>query len=175
MLHPPVHWYQGLFVRPQHLQAADRHWQEFNHTSESWDHPYNYGLRSFSYSRDALASGRLRVEELDARLRDGTLVCLESGRELEIDLKSAFESRADGDTDSSLMVYVGVPKLNLGGVNVGTGNSFARFDRVENNVADENGQAAGQPIEFRKLNTRLMIGEDTAGYEVLPVARIRSA
>ncbi|MEO1527601.1 MAG: type VI secretion system baseplate subunit TssK [Planctomycetota bacterium] len=176
MIHPPVHWYQGLFVRPQHLQAADRHWQEFTHTSESWDHPYNYGLRSFSYSRDALASGRLRVEELDARLRDGTLVCLESGRDLEIDLKEAFESQAAADADNTLMVYVGVPKLNLGGTNIGTNsNSFARFDRVETHVADENGQAGGQPIEFRKLNTRLLIGEDTAGYEVLPIARIRSA
>ena len=92
MKNPRVHWYQGLFVRPQHLQAADRHWLELSHTSESWDHPYGYGLHSFSYSKDALASGYFRVEELDARLRDGTLIRLDSGQELEVDLKAAFES-----------------------------------------------------------------------------------
>ncbi|OYP35802.1 type VI secretion system baseplate subunit TssK [Rhodopirellula sp. MGV] len=177
MRNPPVHWYQGLFVRPQHFQAADRHWMEVCHTSESWDHPYNYGLRAFSYSKDALASGRFRVEELDARLHDGTLVRLENGQELEIDLKQAFDSQADADGDNTLMIYVGVPKLNLGGSNVGQngGSDFTRYSRVQSQIADENGQANGQPIEFRKLNLRLLVGEETSGYEVIPVARVRSA
>ena len=178
MKNPPVHWYQGLFVRPQHLQAADRHWSEAAHTSQHWDHPYGYGLHAFSYSKDALASGHFRVEELDGRLRDGTLIRLESGQELEIDLKDAFDSQSGADAESSLMIYVGVPKLNLGGVNVAqqeNGNGFARFTRTQMTVMDENGQDAAQPIEFRRLNLKLIVGSDTSGYEVIPLARVKSA
>lgn len=147
--------------------------------SEQWDHPYGYGLHAFRYSQDALASGRFRVEELDARLRDGTLIRLDSGTELEVNLKSAFENQSADEGESELMVYVGVPKLNLGGDNVaadsnGSGTN-ARFTRIRSTVMDENGQDSGQEIEFRQLNIRLIIGEDHAGYEVLPVARIKSA
>jgi type VI secretion system protein ImpJ len=177
MKNPPVHWYQGLFVRPQHLQAADRHRSEVAQTSEQWDHPYGYGLHTFRYSKDALASGRFRVEELDARLRDGTLIRLDSGSELEVDLKAAFESQSGDDGESEVMIYVGVPKLNLGGDNVaadGSDNS-ARFTRIRSTVMDENGQDSGQEIEFRRLNIRLIVGEEHAGYEVIPVARVKSA
>ncbi len=176
MKNPPVHWYQGLFVRPQHLQAADRHRSELAHTSQQWDQPYGYGLHSFSYSKDALASGLFRVEELDARLRDGTLIRLESGQELEIDLKASFETNSSDESESTLLICVGIPKLNLGGVNVASepGNGVARFTRAQATVMDENGQDNGQPIEFRQLNLRLLVGADHAGYEVLPIARIKS-
>lgn len=177
MNHPPVHWYQGLFVRPQHLQAADRNCAEQAHLSQSWDHPYGYGLHSVRFNRDAFASGQFRVEQLDARLRDGTLVRLDSGKELEIDLKAAFDAQADDETDTSLLVHIGIPKLNLGGENVADSatNGTARYSRMQINVLDENGQDSGQPVEFRKLNLRLLVGQDTAGYEVLPIARVKSA
>ncbi len=177
MKNPRVHWYQGRFVRPHHLQAADRHWLELSHTSESWDHPYGYGLHAFQYSKDALASGHFRVEELDARLRDGTLIRLDSGQELEVDLKAAFDAQSATESETSMMIYIGVPKLNLGGENVSgdSTNGFARFTRTQSTVPDENGQDSSQPIEFRRLNLRLIVGSDTAGYEVLPIARVRSA
>ena len=101
MKNPRVHWYLGLFIRPHHLQAADRFWMETVHTSESWDHPYGYGVHAIAYSQDALASGRFRVESLEARLRDGTLVRLNDGEELEINLKQAFESASDVEGDSA--------------------------------------------------------------------------
>ncbi|MCA9132274.1 MAG: type VI secretion system baseplate subunit TssK [Planctomycetales bacterium] len=176
MKYSPVHWYQGLFVRPQHLQAADRHWSELTHTSQHWDHPYGYGLHAFSYNKDALASGHFRVEELDARMRDGSLIRLESGQELEVDLKEAFDAQSGDETDSTLLIHIAIPRLNLGGVNVAQEptNGSARFTRTQATVMDENGQDSGQQIEFRKLNMRLIVGKDTAGYEVLPIARIKS-
>jgi type VI secretion system protein ImpJ len=176
MKNSPVRWYQGLFVRPQHLQAADRNWSELVHTSEHWDHPYNYGLHAFSYSKDALAAGQFRVEGLDARLRDGTLIRLESGQELEVDLKAAFEARPAGESETTLMIYVAVPKLNLGGNNVALEqtNASARFTRIHSMVMDQNGSDSGQQIEFLRLNMRLIVGKDTAGYDVLPIARVKS-
>lgn len=177
MKNPPVHWYQGLFIRPQHLQAADRFHVQLASTSQQWDHPYGYGLQSFGYSRDALASGLFRVDRLDARLRDGTLVRLDEGQELEVDLKAAFETQSSEDSETTLKIHVGVPKLNMGGVNVAEEptNATARYVRTQMNVMDENGQDSGQSIEFRRLNVRLIVGGDTSGYEVLPIARVKSA
>ena len=177
MKNPPVHWYQGLFIRPQHLQAADRHWQEHIHTSQQWDQPYGYGVHSLSYSKDALATGLFRVEELEARLRDGTLVRLRPGQELEVDLKAAFEKQSEADTATTLKVYVAVPKLNLGGVNVATetSDSSKRYTQIQTAITDENGQDTSQLIEFREFNLALIVGEDHAGHEVLPIAQIKSA
>ena len=114
--------------------------------------------------------------DLDGRLRDGTLIRLESGQELEVDLKQAFEEQLNADGESSVMIYVGLPKLNLGGVNVSRNGSsgFTRFTRMHQTVMDEIGQDSSQPVEFRKLNLRLIVGSDTSGYEVLPIARGKS-
>ena len=77
----PVHWYEGLFLRPQHLQAADRHWAEAAQISGQVDNPYNYGLQSLEFSREALGNHQFEIRRLKARLRDGTLIDLDVGQE----------------------------------------------------------------------------------------------
>jgi len=52
----PVHWSEGLFLRPHHFQAADRYWTEARETSEHWDHHYNYGVRKLELGEDAIAN-----------------------------------------------------------------------------------------------------------------------
>lgn len=159
------------------MQAADRYRAEVAHTSQHWDHPYGYGLHSFSFSRDALATGRFRVEQLDARMRDGTLIRLDAGKELEVDLKASFDSQSGDESEKAVQIHLGVPKLNLGGVNISDEqtNATARYSRMQVNVMDENGQDTGEAVEFRKLNLRLIVGNDTAGFETLPLARVKSA
>src|SRR5947209_7964362 len=48
-----VHWYEGMFLRPQHFQAADRCAGEALKDSEEWHRPFNWGLRSVEFDRDA--------------------------------------------------------------------------------------------------------------------------
>jgi type VI secretion system protein ImpJ len=50
----PVHWSEGMFLRPHHFQAAERYWTEVHEQSGKWDHHFNYGLRSIELNRDAL-------------------------------------------------------------------------------------------------------------------------
>ncbi len=86
-----VHWYEGMFLRPHHLQAAQRHLGDALHTSSCWDVHYNWGLRVFEMDRDALANHRLVIRRLRARLRDGTLISIpEEGELPALDLKPAF-------------------------------------------------------------------------------------
>ena len=50
MRYLPVHWFEGMFLRPHQFQAADRHWEECLATSGRWDNPYNYGIQHIDLS-----------------------------------------------------------------------------------------------------------------------------
>jgi type VI secretion system protein ImpJ len=136
MQYLPVHWSEGMFLRPHHFQAAERHWTELAQCSERWDHPYNYGLRQISYSPEALLNGQFQVQTCLARLPDGTLVALGQGQgpdrleikqpldqldralqPVQVDLKQAF------GIASVITVYLAVPRLKLGTANVAVNKS----------------------------------------------------
>lgn len=183
----PVHWYEGLFLRPQHFQAADRYWTELVQTSEQWDHPYNYGLTTLEYSKEALANHQFQIHSLKARMPDGTLVSLESGNEPDrLDLKSSLVAMNQGQVDlaeafgreSTIKVYLAVPKLQLGRANVGYAGQtdHARYVEAEQSTQDESRGGEDQAIQVRTLNARLLLStQDLSGYEVLPIAQIRRA
>lgn len=92
----PIRWHEGLFLRPQHLQAADRYWSELIATNGQWDHPYGYGLQAIEISREALANQQLQIHVLRARLRDGTIVSFDAGNELDrVDLRDEIATLTD--------------------------------------------------------------------------------
>jgi type VI secretion system protein ImpJ len=182
----PVHWYEGLFLRPQHLQAADRFWSEVTQKSHQWDAPYHYGLHSIEFSKEALGNHQFEVYELRARMRDGTLVSLESGQELDrVNVKDAV-NRAQAtaklqdafNSSAEVTVYLAVPRLRMGRANVGNGEggADARYLEAELPVQDESRGGNDQRLQFRQLNARLLLStDDLAGYELLPIARIERA
>ncbi len=169
-----VHWHEGMFLRPQHFQAAQRHWGGVLATDEKWDHHYNWGLRHVELDLDALANFRCVVRALKARLRDGTLVSVpEDGTLPAVDLRPAFEQGA-----AQVTVAVGVPVLNLGRANV-AGNGSAdggRFLLDTQELEDENTGVNPQPVQVRLLNLKLLLStQDQAGYEALPLARVQKS
>lgn len=184
----PVHWFEGLFLRPQHFQAADRHWTEVIQTSEQWDHPYNYGVYAIEWSKEALANQQFELHTLKARMRDGTIVSLESGNEPDrIDLRGALGEVAQTlvkldeafNSASSVRVYLAVPKLQLGRQNVAPPNGaveHARSVEFDQTVQDESLGGNDQPIRVKAINAKLLLSnQDLSGYELLPIAQIRRA
>jgi len=172
MRHLPVHWYEGLFLRPHHFQAADRHWQETLFSSSSWDHPHYWGILDLQYSRDALSGGQLEVRSLRARMRDGTLVDRGDGNPLDrVDLKSAFAK------ESVITAYVTVPRLRLGEKNVGTNGEppgTTRFRESRRLQQDDAGGGNDQEISFRELDVQIRLSTDElSGFETLPIGRFR--
>jgi len=169
----PVHWSEGMFLRPQHFQAADRHWEGVLRESGEMDRPYRYGLRSIAISSEAVANSQLDVSLCEARFRDGTLALRGAGQGFpRIDLKSAFE-RAELVT-----VFLAVPRLKLGQLNVGTNGHEDGLRYVERTVAVQDESVGGndQEIGLRDLNLRLLLStQDTSGYELLPIVRLKRA
>ncbi len=171
MQNPPVHWYEGLFLCPHHLQASDRHWTDATQTSQRWDHPYNYGLHALEFSRDAISNHQFEIHRLEARMADGTLVSLDGGQTLDrLNLREGLEH------ESEVRVYLAIAKLKLGRANVESTESIAdaRYNIVESKISDESEGGNEQDIQFRELKVRLLLStDDASGYELLPIAQIK--
>jgi len=169
----PVHWHEGMFLRPQHFQAAQRHTHHVMSVSSKFDVHYNWGLRSIDIDADALANFRFVARSLEARFRDGTIVCLPGDGVLPaLDLKNAF------GRENALTIYLAIPVLQLNRANVGTTSAAQsnghRFSLDVKELEDENTGANPLPVQLRLPNVKLLTSaDDHAGYEVLPIARIR--
>ena len=189
MRHLPLNWSEGMFLRPHHFQAAERHWQECLAISQQWDHPYSYGLMQIEISREAIANFQIEVRACQARLRDGTLVVLTAGDELDrVDLRLESASRAASWThegleeafadEDTVRVYLAVPRVRMGRANlsIDAHDGQQRYAAVPLEVPDENLGGNEQPLEFRTLNVRILLStQDLTGYEVLPIAEVRRA
>ena len=183
----PVHWYEGLFLRPHHLQASERYWNELFITSLSADSPYNYGLFSLEYSKEALANQQFDVRSIKARMRDGTLIDLDGiHRPDRLGLERAIVEVSDlvvslGDAfkqESTVRIYLAVPKLRLGRANTGTreDEGDSRFAELRMSVPDENRGGYDQELQFRELNAKLLLStQDLSGHELLPIAQVSRA
>ncbi len=167
-----VHWHEGMFLRPHHLQAAQRHLAQLQHTADQWDHPFSWGLRIFDLDRDALTNHRLAVRSLRARMRDGTLISLPEDGELPVlDLKAALPG------EGAVTVFLGVPVLHLGRPNLaGARLGEGRYVLDTLDLEDENTGLHPQPIQVRRLNFQLLLStQDHAGYEVIPLVSLEKS
>jgi len=168
-----VHWSEGLFISPHHFQMAERRLREELAIAQQWHVGYAYGLRQIEIDRDALSNWRVSINVLHARLRDGTFVRFPEDAVLSpVEIpKSAFHSSED-----RLMVYLAVPRLQLGRKNAEarSGEAACRYAVETQEVEDENQPGNPLVVDVRWLNARLILGDEgLSGYEVLPIMRVR--
>jgi len=183
MLNLAVHWHEGLFLRPHHLQAWDRHWHETTTASERWRSPYHYGLARIAINADALAAGFFQLDSVRAKMPEGTLIELSPGDSTErVDLRAGF-NRIDGEAattipmqgSATLDVYLAVPRLQLGGCNVASAHTEqpTRYHQQVLKIPDDSDGASVEPIMFRRVNAKLLLStDDLAGYDTLRIARV---
>src|SRR5262245_2564135 len=168
----PVFWHEGMFLRPQHFQAADRYWSEVHEVSQQLDHPYYYGLRTASLSEEALANNQFQINSCRARMKDGTIINLEVGQEPDrLDMRQAAtgmlidsaELTDAFDQESRVRVFLAAPRLKLGRVNVGQnrGELDSRYLPSTSSVQDETDGSNQEGVDFLTLNTRLLIATHT--------------
>jgi type VI secretion system protein ImpJ len=166
----PVHWSEGMFLRPHHFQAADRYARESLRESEDWLRPFTWGLRSIDLDRDAIANYSVTLRSCEARFKDGTKLAIpDDGTVDPVELKDALA------VSGAVMVYLGVPALQSGRSNVEEAPTAhgPRYWVETVQCDDENTGVDEQPIEVRRVRARLLVtGQDHTGYEVLPLARV---
>lgn len=168
----PVHWHEGMFLRPHHFQASQRYGAYELARATHWNLHHAWGLRGIELDRLALANHRFVVRSLRARFRDGSLIATpEDGDLAALDLKEALAR------DGVVTVLLGLPVVHLGRPNAGESRGDdARYLLDGNEVEDENTGVNPQRIQVRLLNFRLFLStQDQTGFEVLPLARIEKS
>src|ERR1700757_978475 len=172
-----VHWHEGLFLLPHHLQRIQRGLYESTSAERRLGWAYPYGVIDARLSNDDLENLRLRFDRLHAIMPSGQEVLFPQDAELPaMDIKQAFESRG------RFIVYLGVPlwfAARANCVNPGqTADPRAKilYRIAETEVADENTGENVKTIPPRRVNARLLLDdEDRSDLEVIPLLRVMRA
>ncbi len=169
---PQVLWAEGMFLRPHHLQTAERYREEALQREIQRIQPFFYGLQSLDVAPDQLENFVFEIRDVSLKLKDGT--ALSSDSTLKISPRS-FKNELD-KAGGRMRVFAGVPVLRENAPNTfSPGEGPAGVDRryvAENAEAlDENTGSNPQPVSVRRCNGKLFFGaESQEGYECLEVA-----
>jgi len=173
-----LHWHEGLFLRPHHLQWSAREAASHLRYWQTLGRPGAYGVRRFVYDETAIRKDQLAISVLDAVLFDGSIVQF-PGNIASLDplkFKEAMETSKDGQ----LTVYLCVPRYDDRKAN--TGNSPQRPGAVgapprwtirPQTVRDENTGERELEIDVRQVRATLELRDRTGdGFESLPLLRV---
>lgn len=170
-----VHWYEGLFLQPHHLQLMQHQLLDQFGAERRLVAPYPYGIVDYRLSSDALEDNLVQFDRLRVLMPSGLIVDVPEGAELPaLDIKDVFES-----SSAPFTIYLGVPLWYATRANaIERGSTMdarvKRLFRVQDvQWNDENTGENPQPLLVRRVNARLMFEEeDRTDMEVLPLVRI---
>ncbi|WP_374945109.1 type VI secretion system baseplate subunit TssK [Sphingomonas sp.] len=165
-------WSEGLFLRPQHFQLAERGAASALHARFDGAQAYPWGIVELALSEDLAQGGQVGVERLVAVLPDGEIVRIPGDA----------PPPAPFDVDSQVrgeIVYLTLPADQLGAVAFAYADAadagIARYHVVERDSIDATDPArASDTIEVGRANLRFGIEEaDVTGRTRIGVARIK--
>ncbi len=176
-LWPEIHWSEGQFMRPHHLQAAFRNAETLRNAALDGINPFAWGVMHLDLATDAIENAVMEIRSADLRLRDGSWIkcpenCAVPARE--------FKKQLD-KSSTPLDVHLGVPVVQMVRRNVvGAGDmvdgSTARYAIDLTERYDENTGDNPQHIEIRRMRGALFFGdEDRAGFECVRLCRVEKA
>lgn len=171
-----VHWHEGLFLQPHHLQTMQRATQTEIRALRSLLLPFAYGVVDAKLSYDDLANGRLRFNRLHVIMPGGQEVRFPEDAQLpSLDIR-AEASRGAGQLEVFLSVPLWV-KSRANAFRIGEPPDprvkLLYIPSEARDMADENTGENPQTLYLRKVNARLMFkGEDTSDVECIPLLRI---
>lgn len=169
---PQVLWAEGMFLRPHHLQTAERFREEALQREIQRIQPFFYGLQSLEVAPDQLENFVFEIRDVSLKLKDGT--ALSSDSTLRLSPRS-FKNELD-KASGRMRVFVGVPVMRETAPNTfapgeGPTGVDRRFVAENAEVLDENSGGNPQPVGVRRCNGKLFFGaESQEGYECLEVA-----
>ncbi|MEM6945219.1 MAG: type VI secretion system baseplate subunit TssK, partial [Pseudomonadota bacterium] len=164
-----VAWTEGMFLRVQHFQQADRWTERLVQDTMRPLVPYPWGVTALTIDRAALEIGRFAVTAISGILPDGTPFAAPGP----CDVPAPIELR-EGVTDA--LVYLTLPMQRPGASSFAQNGEdlAARHMRMEFDAEDANaGSAFSAPISVGRLRLGMKLSSDeTAGFERIALARI---
>jgi type VI secretion system protein ImpJ len=165
-------WFEGMFMRPQHFQQNDRHWNARLENRLGGLATHGWGMRQLAFDDNMLALGKLSVTAVSAILPDGTPI--EAPKEA--DLPAVREIGRDS---AGRHVFLALAALrgDEPDINLEEQRSIVARYNVANAEVRDSTAAGSEPVEMRvgRAALRLVIeGEGLDDMITLPIARIRA-
>jgi type VI secretion system protein ImpJ len=165
-----VVWSEGLFLRPQHLQQADRYMEKLVRTRTASLRGYGWGVTELRLNRELLSLGKIAIEAARGVLEDGTPFSIPD----DADQPSPFEP---SENLRNTVIYLAVPAYQPGAIETDASASteaVTRFRITEQNLVDANaGERGDAAIEVGRLRFRLLPeGAERTGFVCLGIARL---
>ncbi|MFH0879122.1 MAG: type VI secretion system baseplate subunit TssK [Lentisphaerota bacterium] len=173
-----IHWHEGLFLQPHHLQLFQRQIHERFDVERRLGWPYPYGVIELRVAPDALENMMVQLDRLRVIMPSGLYISLGENADLSaLDIKKAFTSGS-----GSFVVHLGVPLWYASRANVldTTQQDGWRAKRVfgtaTQEIRDENTGENPQMVALRRINARLLLdGDDPTDLEMIPLLKILRA
>ncbi|HTH97168.1 MAG TPA: type VI secretion system baseplate subunit TssK [Stellaceae bacterium] len=165
-----VVWSEGMFLRVQHFQQADRHVERLVNARSEVLTPFAWGLSELTINRELLGIGKFAVVTARGILPDGTPFSIPD----EADHPPPLELF---DTTKNCIIYLTLPVRQPGGAEIGLANSedaITRFIPSRYDAEDAN-LGSGHSAAMDVARLRLRLAPETqplAGYEKVALARI---
>src|SRR6185295_17962491 len=154
-----VHWHEGLFLQPHHLQLMQHRLQTDIRAARALFRPYCFGVIESRLSHDDLPDGRIRFERLRVIMPSGQEIIFPEDANLPaLDIKAELARGA-----GPLEVLLVCPLWSRN-----RANAFRQGDNPDPRikllyipeeaaeVADENSGDNPQAVHFRKVNARVV-------------------
>jgi len=165
-----VVWSEGMFLRPQHFQQQERHFeallQQRSHAAE----PFYWGFAKLALDRELLAMGKVALRSAEGVLPDGTPFAIPQDDEAPAPLEVPHELK-------DVLISLALPLRRRSGVEVGFGgedSALARYEAQVQEVADTN-ESGAQAAELQLAQARLVLRpapELGGGWVGLPLVRV---
>lgn len=177
-----VIWTEGMFLRPQHFQQLERHWERYVGMRCLPLQGFYWGYDELQIDRELLALGKVALLAATGVMRDGTPFDLSHPD----DRPEPLDVPADAKDQLVVLALPlwrgGAQEVSFGAGGNGEGHGgdgnahagFARYVVREYEVADANEVALGPALlQTGRLNVRLMLESELTGdWQALGVARV---
>src|SRR5262245_43413986 len=103
-----IHWSEGMFLRPHHLQAGQRWLETVLRSSLYAARPMAWGFISLNIAKEPLENHTLRLDRCELRMKDGTWVRIPENTEVApIKFQEALAAAGSAGVD----IYFGIPQM----------------------------------------------------------------
>ena len=165
-----VVWSEGMFLRAQHFQQADRHLEHLLRARTEHLAPFSWGISELTINRELLGTGKIALASCRGVMPDGTSFSIPDEADHPPPLE-LFEAT------KNCLIYLILPVRQPGGAEVGLANSedaVTRYIPAGYQAEDSNlGSAAAAPLDVARLRLRLAPEtQPLAGYEKIALARV---
>ena len=167
-------WGEGVFLRPQHFQQQDLHFEARIRQGLAICHAHPWGIREVEVDQELLATGMLKMTQLALAFQDGTFFDAPHGDPLPL----ARNLNDIPNLGVEFFVYACLPLIDAFGNNTREagqiGNRPARFRSDRVTVQDLFTDALESEISILQTDVKLMMDiENRDGHLSIPVARMK--